>query len=100
MRPLLSMLAMLFVLAPTPVCACINESETKVHEEQFKSSYLDPAPETASLPARNSNLPYFVGGAGAMLLVAGLAVAFVAPSRGAAPKKSQPDSGIATGPSA
>ncbi|MSR52313.1 MAG: hypothetical protein EXS09_03360 [Gemmataceae bacterium] len=72
MRILLS-LAILAMLS-APALACINDSELISHEREFKSQYQEsnytpPEPEQIS-----SSKPYLLGGAGAMM---GMAGAFV-----------------------
>ena len=85
MRRLLTygtMIAIL-ILAPVPAHACINDAGSKLHEEEFKSSYIDPSTESAALSFRNfvPGLQWLAGGAGAALAIAGMTFAFVAPRR-------------------
>jgi hypothetical protein len=69
MRHLLSIAATLALAGPA--LACINDTELRSHEREFRSQYQEsqytpPQPETQA-----STRPYLVGGAGVLLALAG-----------------------------
>jgi hypothetical protein len=55
-----------------PALACINDTELISHEREFRSQYRDSQYQPPDAVQTSSNRPYYVGGAGALMGLAGL----------------------------
>jgi hypothetical protein len=76
----------LLILPPASARACLWDVATKIHEQQFKSSYQDSQFKSSYLGSQyegvsasphNDVVQFLLGGAGAMLLGAGVTLGLV-----------------------
>ena len=66
------LLAFSIVLALSgPALACINDTELISHEREFRSQYQDSPYVPPEPDAIGSSQPYFLGGAGVLMALAG-----------------------------
>ncbi|HEX3150772.1 MAG TPA: hypothetical protein VHR66_22025 [Gemmataceae bacterium] len=56
----------------SPAFACINDTELKSHEREFKSQYQETQYEPPTAESTTSVRPYVIGGTGVLFAVAGI----------------------------
>jgi len=72
MRHLLSVAAALALSGPA--LACINDTELKSHEREFRSQYQDSQYQPPDPDQVSSTRPYYMGGAGVLMALTGTVV--------------------------
>ena len=74
MRTLLTIVAAAALAGPA--LACINDTELVDHEREFKAQYEESQYQPPEAESVSSARPYALGGAGALMAVAGTALIF------------------------
>ena len=55
-----------------PLLACINDTELKSHDREFRSQYQDTQYQPPTARPASSAAPYVAGGAGILMAAAGI----------------------------
>jgi hypothetical protein len=58
----------------SPAFACLNDTELRNHDREFKSQYRESQYQPPQPQQTTSSKPYVLGGAGTLMAVAGVAL--------------------------
>ncbi|MBO0700126.1 MAG: hypothetical protein J2P46_17130 [Zavarzinella sp.] len=72
MRHLFSLAAVLALSGPA--LACVNDTELRSHEREFRSQYQESQYEPPQPMQTASNRPYYLGGAGVLMALTGAGI--------------------------